>query len=330
LSIYQEILKEGILTVRIFGLRGAGKTVESAQRLIDDLGPYAKPYISTGNDKLIPGGVKMFLDGSGGARTAWLYNDWNKDYNDIDKGNKGYPVIDPEIARNQILMFHNAGLHVSVHAIGDKAIDWIVDSYALALKEKPIFGLRHGIIHCNIPTEHALNTMADLQKNHDAVYPESQANFTWWIGDTYAGNFGPERSLRLNPFNTYVDRGIKWGGGSDYGVTPFAARFGLRTSIARQPLKGSYGANPFGSKESIDIFTALKSYTIWNARQLFLEDKIGSIEVGKYADIAIWNKNLYTIPTNELKDMKCLMTLFEGKIVHQAPESLITISKTSK
>ena len=76
--------------------------------------------------------------------------------------------------------------------------------------------------------------MARLQKQYDTCYPESQAPFTWWLGDNYAGNLGPERGRRLNPFRTYVTNGIKWAGGSDYGVTPFPARYGLWASVARK------------------------------------------------------------------------------------------------
>ena len=73
----------------------------------------------------------------------------------------------------------------------------------MALKRKPVQGLRHSIIHANIPSDHALESMAAMQRDFDAGYPEPSPSFTWWIGDTYAGNFGPERSLRLNPFATF-------------------------------------------------------------------------------------------------------------------------------
>jgi len=321
---YQDVLTENKLTVRMFILWRAGKTLEAAQTLIDRVAPFTRPYISTGDDLLISGGIKIFLDGSGGARTAWLYEEWNKDFKDIDKGNYGYTVIDPEIFRKQIKMFHNAGLHISVHSIGDRAIDWTVDSYALALEENPVYGLRHGIIHCNIPTDHALDTMAEMQKTYDAAYPEAEAVHMWWLGDTYAGNFGPERCLRLKPYKTFLDKGIKWAATSDFPCDPFPARYGIWAQIAREPLIGVYGEHPFGTDESVDVHTALQAYTIWAAHQLFLDDKIGSIEPGKYADIAVWDKDIYTIPTEEIKGIKCQMTLLAGKIVYSNPESTVS------
>ena len=108
-----------------------------------------------------------------------------------------------------------------------------------------------------------------------------------------------------------------WGGGSDYSVTPYPARYGLWASVARETLAGTYGKTPFGMAESIDIRTALKSYTIWAARLLFLEDHVGSLEVGKQADIAVWDRNLYKVPTAEIKDLRCEMTLVGGKVVFQ-------------
>ena len=63
---------------------------------------------------------------------------------------------------------------MGTHAIGDHAIDWVVDTYAEVLKEKPTSGLRHSIIHANIPTDHAIDTMAFLQKQYDAGFPETQ------------------------------------------------------------------------------------------------------------------------------------------------------------
>jgi predicted amidohydrolase YtcJ len=320
---YQDVLAEGALTVRVFALWRTPDTLGEAKALIRRIAPISRPYQSTGNDRLISGGVKLFADGSGGARTAWLWQDWNKDGTGVDKGNRGYPAIDADLLREMILLYHDAGLHMGVHAIGDRAIDWVVAAFALALIRNPQHGLRHSIIHANIPTELAMNTMVALQSEFDAGYPEPQAAFTWWIGDTYAGNFGSQRSLRLNPFRSYLTKGIRWGGGSDFDVTPYPARYGIWASMARQPLLGVYGLDAFGQDETIDARTALRSFTLWAAHQMFLDDKIGSIEVGKYADIAVWNADLYSAPLDAIKNLKCQLTLFQGDVVYRAPDSLL-------
>ncbi len=317
---YQRVLADGDLTVRIFVLWSSPRDVAAGRELAERLARFTKPYITTGDDHLISGGVKIYSDGSGGARTAWLYEDWSKDYDDVDTGNRGYPATDPDVLRSLVKIYHDAGLHVSIHAIGDRAIDWVVDSYAQALEANPVHGLRHGIIHANIPTDRAIDLMAELQREHDAAYPEPSPGFMWWIGDTYAGNFGAERDLRLSPFATWADKGIRWASSSDYPVTPFAARYGVWASMAREPVRGVYGEHPFGTEEAVDVRTALRSYTVWAARQMFLEEVTGSIEPGKYADIAVWDRDPYAVPADSVKEMTCRMTLFHGDIVYRAEQ----------
>jgi predicted amidohydrolase YtcJ len=326
-NTYRKVLAEGGLTVRVFALWLGGTTDSVARHVIADRAATTRPYVSTGDDHLVSGGVKLYIDGSGGARTAWLYDDWNRDYTGIDTGNRGYPAASPDTIRHLIRLFHDAGMHVSVHAIGDRGIDWVVDSYADALKANPIKGLRHGIIHANIPTDHAIEVMAALQRDYDAGYPEPSASFTWWLGDAYSSNFGATRSLRLNPFRTFLSRHVRWANGSDFPVTPFAARYGIWAAVARKPLLGAYAKDPFGRAESVDVHVALRAVTIDAAHQLFLERKIGSIEAGKYADLAVWDRDIYTVPTERIKDMRCELTIFNGRVVYRAARTRVTTTR---
>jgi predicted amidohydrolase YtcJ len=117
------------------------------------------------------------------------------------------------------------------------------------------------------------------------------------------------------PLKTYLDKRILWGGGSDYPVTPLPARYGLWSSVEREALKGTFGPHPFGTAEAVDIHTALRSYTLWAARQLFLEARTGSLEVGKDADIAVWSQNPYEMPSAELRNLHCELTLLGGAVV---------------
>ena len=318
-ELYQELLTEGQLTVRVFALWSGARRLEDKDSVMARVKTNPRQRGLESGGMLISGGVKMFMDGSGGARTAWMYQDWNKNLNEIDKGNAGYPSTEPAVYRQIVTELHNAGVHVSTHAIGDRAIDWVIDTYDQALKATPTRGLRHGLIHANTPTDRAIDLMARLQRDYDAAYPESSAGFMWWIGDNYAGNFGPQRNLRMKPFQTYVRKGIQWGGSSDYPVTPFAARYGVWASVARQTLNGTYGEKPFGIAESVNVRTALRSYTAWAARTMFLEDRVGSIEVGKEADLAVWDRSPYEVPTDQLKDLRCELTLVRGTIVYKAP-----------
>ncbi len=315
---YRKALADSTLTVRVFALWQGGQSMATAERLIAERAATSRPYESTGDDRLISGGIKLFIDGSGGARTAWLYDDWNKNSTQIDRGNKGYPATSPDTIRALIKRYHDAGFHVSVHSIGDRAIDWTVDSYLEALTANPVKGRRHGIIHANIPTDRAIDQIARLQREYDAAYPEPSPAFTWWIGDTYAGNFGPTRAARLNPFRTFENKGIRWAGSSDFNVTPFPARYGIWAAVAREPLLGTYGKEAFGRGEAVDVKIALRAFTIDAARQMFMERKIGSIEVGKYADLAVWDRDPYSVPVADLKEMRSLLTIFNGRVVHDS------------
>ncbi len=318
-ELYRELLAEGRLSVRVFALWAGPRALDEAAAVQARVDANPRPPASLGDGLLFSGGVKMYMDGSGGARTAWMHDDWNKNLNEVDTGNPGYPATPPDQYRTMATNFHNAGVHVSTHAIGDQAIDWVVDTYAQAIAARPTKGLRHGIIHANTPTDHAIDEMARLQRDYDTGYPEASASFMWWIGDTYAGNFGPRRNLRMKPLRTWSAKGIRWGGGSDFSVTPFAARYGLWASVARETLNGTFGKTPFGLDEAVDIRTALRSYTIWAAHTMFLDDRVGSIEAGKDADLAVWDRDPYTVPTAALRDMKAELTLLKGKAVFRGP-----------
>jgi predicted amidohydrolase YtcJ len=314
---YESLAKEGKLQAHVCALWHTDPTLESARAVLARAANIPRPPTATAPN-LVFCGVKMYMDGSGGARTAWMYEDWHKNSTEADAGNRGYPVTDPTVYRQKVMLFHDAGIPIGTHAIGDRAIDWVVDTYAEVLQANPKQGLRHAIIHANTPTDHAITVMADLQRHYDAGYPETQGEFMWWIGDNYAGNLGPQRAARLSPYQTYVRRGILFANGSDYPVTPLPARLGLWASVTRKTLHGTFGAQPFGTAEAISVSDALKSYTTWAAHQLFLDTEAGSLEPGKSADIAVWDRDPLTVPPDSLEDLKCEMTLFRGAVVYQA------------
>jgi predicted amidohydrolase YtcJ len=321
---YRSIAAQGALDANVCVLFSTGTTMDAARDTLRWIRAAQNDVSALPRTSLRVCGAKIFMDGSGAAPTAWMYREWNRNRTDLAAGNRGYPQIDPAVFREQVHFFVDADVGIGVHAIGDRAIDWVVDSFAEALKEHPRTGLRLSIIHANTPTDHAISVMSELQKRYDAGYPESQAGFAWWIGDIYAANLGPERSLRLNPFHTYLQRGMIWAGGSDSPVTPIEARYGLWASSARETLKGTYGKTPFGTQEAVDIHAALRSYTAWAARQIGADKDSGSLEVGKWADVAVWDRNPYTIATAALKDMVCKATIFRGRIVFRRSENAAT------
>ncbi len=315
-DVYAAAAKQAPLTMHVCTLTFAQTDMTAARAAVDDYRQRKREVAAMKGRNLDVCGVKIFLDGSGAGRTAWVYKPFEADAAHANPGT-GLPQMVPEIYREMVDLFTREGMPIGTHAIGDRAIDTVVDAYAAALKKWPKQGLRHSLIHANLPTEHAIGVMADLQKTYDSGYPEAQAEFLWFLGDALAAGWGPERSARMMPYATYVKRGILYSDGSDYPVTPYAPRYGLWSSVAREPDGDRFGKAPFGTAEAVDIHTAMKSHTIWAARQLFLEKDAGSLEVGKLADVAIWDRNPYAVPTASLKDMRCLMTLFGGKVVFE-------------
>jgi predicted amidohydrolase YtcJ len=308
-----ELNEQGKLDERVCILLRAGETVVSAQQTLAELQKDSPTPREYQHGRLAACGAKIFMDGSAMGRTAWSYEPWMKD-GKVDAGNAGYPNIDPQVYRQMVRLFHEAGITVGTHAIGEQAIDWVVDTYAEVEKEKPTIGLRHSIIHAYLPTDHAIEQMATLQKKYDAGYPEVQPVFLWWLGNSMLPSLGAERLARTMPLKTYSEHGVRWSAGTDYGVAPLAPRYGLWASVEREALDGSH---PFGTAESVDVHTALRSYTAWAAPELFLDKEIGTLEVGKRADIAVWDQNPYTMPSAKLKNLKCEMTIVDGKVVYE-------------
>lgn len=317
---YRTVEANGDLTVRVYALWRVPDTLDDARDLLREIKPITRPEQQDGSSLVVSAGVKIYVDGSGTARTAWVYDDWNRDYSDTDEGNTGLTYIETDVLLDQIRLFHDADIHIGTHAIGDRAIDFTVDAYERVLAGYPRSGLRHSIIHCNLPTDHAMDLMVKLQRDFDTGYPEVQPAFLWWIGDTYAGNFGEARSRRVLPLRTFEERGIRWAGSSDFDVSPYAPGYAFHAASTRQTMLGTYGDNPWGTEETVGINDTLRAYTATAARQVFLDDRIGTLEVGKLADIVVWDRDLHAIPVDELKQVSPVLTILNGRSVFRADE----------
>lgn len=266
------------------------------------------------DDVLKVRGVKIFLDGAMRIRTAWMHDDFSVDYDRLDTGNKGYPVIDLELFKNLVLEAHKRGLQVCIHAVGDRAVDTALDAIQQAVKKAPRKDHRHTIIHAEAPTRQALRRMKSLR-----VAVETQTVFLHCMDDL-AGNLGPKRTKRAMPMKSYMKLGITVGNGADADFYPLAPMIGLYSACTRRPRKEPFGPKVFGTSECLTVQEALKTYTSLAAKCLFWEDRIGSIEPGKCADFVVWSENLYSVPLERLRDIKAEMTIIGGT-VHKAEGS---------
>jgi predicted amidohydrolase YtcJ len=316
-AAYLAFAKSDGLTVHMCPLMWAGTTVDSAKVTLAAIARARTEAAAIQSHDLGVCGAKILLDGSAMGRTAWRNEDYAPNPRQAGSTGRGYPTVDPAQYRAMVNLFNAAGVAVGTHAIGDRAIDLAVDSYADALSQNPQVGLRHSVIHAHEPTEHALKVMQELQKKYDAGIPETQSIFLYWLGDSLPAAFGPRQSQHLMPLATYRKLGLVFASGSDFPVAPLSPALGLWATVAREPLKGTFGPHPFGTEEAVDVHTAMRSYTVWAARQLFLEKETGTVAIGKWADLAVWDRNPYAVPTAELKEMKCLMTLYKGVVVFE-------------
>jgi len=311
INAYRSLHRRGDLKIRSFlliGIHNGRTNIQLAKEAVSK-------YKPGGDDILYIGGVKCSFDGSGGNRTAWLYEPWNMNYTEVDEGNYGGPIVPephtyPEICK----IIHRAGFQIGAHCVGDQTIDKYLDAIETAIMDTPRTDCRHSVIHNNLPTDYALRKEAAMGNN---IVIEATSAYLYFIGDTYAGNFGPNRSRRLIPLRTQIDRGLKVGNGCDWNTCLVDPLYGLYAASNRKPRKGVYGAQPFGTDECIGFHEALRTYTINSAYCMFWEKNIGSLEPGKYADLLIWSDDLSDVEGEKVLLKKVDMTMVSGETVYK-------------
>ena len=202
------------------------------------------------------------------------------------------------------------GLQIELHAIGDKAFDQATRAIKAALDDYPRQDHRHGIIHDCLPTEEGIN----ICKEYNIQMPVQSAFINWrQEPDEYLESImGAERLKRLNPINTFDKNGIVVSFGSDAPCTTPDPIMWIDRAV-----------NNSNKSEAVSVKTALRMCTYNGAYAAFDEKERGSLEVGKVADMVILSKNLYDIPTGQIKDLKVEELILQGKSYESCQEGLI-------
>jgi predicted amidohydrolase YtcJ len=214
----------------------------------------------------------------------------------------------PEDMERIVTKAHEAGIRVSIHSIGDRGIDIALDCIEKAQKKKPVKDMRHRIEHNSCCTPKQLKRIREL-----GVTPSSSIGYMYGIGDQYAENFGLERSQWLHPHKTMQEMGIIAGGNNDCPVTFYSPFKQIYTAVTRKTVTGQV----VGPGEAISVMDAIRVYT-WNGAYLAKEEHIkGSIETGKLADMIVLDRDILSVPTEEIKDTEVVTTIVDGKIVFQ-------------
>ena len=191
------------------------------------------------------------------------------------------------------------------HANGDAAIGDAIDAFREALDPSAGVGLRHRIEHCSFATADQLEAMAAL-----GVSPSFLENHVYYWGRAFRDDIvGLAKANRLDPFATAIGRGLRVSMHSDYRVTEFEPLRMVQTAVTRRMRSGGDVLNP---DECVSVEAAMRAITIDAAWQLHNDDRLGSIEVGKYADLAVLDGDPFTTDPDGIAELQVLQTLVGG------------------
>lgn len=263
-------------------------------KLIDDLGSFGK---SRKEDA--PGirlkGLKLFLDGSLGARTAAL----NQPYHD-DPASSGMLTHSKEELRRVASKAKDSNLQLCIHAIGDKAVDLAVQVLGETFGTEGCRLLRHRIEHASIVSEKSMRKMSKL-----GIIASIQPRFIYsdqWARD----RLGSRRLPRLYPFASMIKAGIMLIAGSDCPVEDPSPFEGIWAAVARPGLP---------KNERLTVREAIADYTTNPAYASFSEDRQGTLTPGNVADMIVLDRDPYTGSLNSLRETRVVRTIIGGKVV---------------
>lgn len=299
-AVYQKLLANGALTVRVYGLQPLSEWERLAR---------AGVRAGFGNDKLKIGGLKGFADGSLGSTTALFF----EPYLDESK-TSGLPSDEmfPESKMlNNILGADRAGLQIAVHAIGDKANKTILDMFAEIEK-------RNGARDRRLRIEHAQHLRPEEIKRFGAerVIASMQPYHAIDDGRWAENRIGPNRAKGTYAFRSLLDAGATLAFGSDWFVAPMEPLVGIYAAVTRRTLdsKRPQGWVP---EQKITVAEAVRAYTMGSAYASSDEKLKGSIDVGKLADLVVLSADIFKIAPVEIEKAKVVMTIFDGKVIYE-------------
>ena len=299
---YQEIYKEGRMHARVSILPRVIESMIESKSLIE-LGLVT----GFGNEWLRVGGVKMSIDGGITGRNACFYDPYED-----DEHNHGIIRIQQDELNETVRRCHNAGLRCCVHAIGDRAFDMALGAYENAIEKSPRKDHRHRIEHMGnwLATQERMQRMV-----RSGIIAIPNIAIGYYVGDAILDCVGEKRLTKAFPFRTLLKNGVIIAGGSDSpGYWPVDP---LRDIAACASRKMRWG-EVWVPEERIGVGEAFAMHTTTAAWVGFEENDKGTLEVGKWADIAVLAEDPFEIQPERIKDLKVEMTIVGGEIKYQA------------
>lgn len=302
-NVLQEEIRQGRIKLRAYmsfnGIESREQGLEVASKLLS-IGPHTG--IGDGWYKMGP--FKILLDGSTSGPSCWMKEPYSHDA--ALKGIQNYPDQD-EI--NQL--FLNAcrqGFQITVHAVGDAAVEQVLEAYEYVDGKYSIKNRRFRIEHCGFVSENNLKRIKKL-----GVIAVSNPSFLTVNGKAYNRYYG-ERTETMFPHASYQKAGIPESFGTDCPVTVANPLFSIYGAVNRYDIKNG---ETCGASQKIDVLHAIRCQTYQGAYASFEEERKGSLEPGKLADLVILSEDILSCAPEAIKDIQVDITMVGGQIVYQ-------------
>lgn len=300
---YMEVWKKGDLTVRTDLSVGVFMRGMKVCKIAD---PFYRDF---GDDLLKIGAIKFMADG--GVEGAYLEEPYqivpgaqtDPEY----RGSWFFDGREDELEEMFMYCAKNKW-QMQIHIVGDRAHDEVLKIIESVDSKEDINGLRWAVMHSFLPDSENMDTMKKLGmvvtvQGHPTFLGYNQLK--WW---------GKERAGYAIPIRSLLEHGLTVGGGSDAMVVSYDPFLTMWWMVTRKTVTTE---DALGPEQAISIEDALRLYTIGSATTMFWEDKIGSIEKGKLADLAVLDRDILTVPNDEIKDIRVLMTMLGGTVVYE-------------
>ena len=291
-EIYMSMADDGDLGMRIYAMTGGAGDV------LDAIG---KPIYAYGNDRLEISSVKLYSDGALGSRGAAMI----EPYSD-DPENRGLPFWTQDELDAMVKKANGMGFQVGIHAIGDLGNQMSLNAFENAQGGKPS-PLRNRIEHSQIVTLEDIPRFAEL-----GIIASMQATHATSDMNMAEDRIGPQRILGGYAWRRMLEAGVTVANGSDFPVELSNPFHGLYAAVTRQGRDGEPDGGWYAD-QALTRAEALHSFTLAGAFAARQEDRLGSLEPGKWADFIVIDRDYFTIPAAEIDDIVVLETWVGGQ-----------------
>lgn len=307
LDAYRTAREQGVLGVRVTAMPISSQLDDYLA--IGMAGPF-------GDDRLAIGPMKFYSDGALTGGTAAFSTPYGP--HGEFTGSLYWPSEDD--FRDAISRAHAAGWQIGVHAQGDRAIDRVLDAYEAALDAHPRDDHRHRIEHCGGPRPDQLERMARL-----GVWAIGQPRYFWDAGDAWLASLDAARVHRLQPYREMSEVGVRFALSSDAPVASYRPLDTVASAVTRATVGGAV----IGEDQALSVDEVLRACTHDAAAAYFAEDRLGTLEVGKLADVVVLDGDPFTTAADRLGDIAVELTLLGGEIVYEAARRSATSESIS-